>query len=177
MSKSYKSERDLKEKQKLFKLGVVGIPFSHSTSIQGNPMRSGDFKSSSKYHKHCSKEPWSESNNLCFSFSILFDHINKNKILFDINTTQRQLYIAKTFQQTTVNCWYNKVRGDLDCGGVVGGDTEWWSSRIQELGSGEETVIDAGAEPVLHQRSLAVQLPHASIAVLYNNNKIILMNK
>ena len=57
MSKSYKSERDLKEKQKLFKLGVVGIPFSHSTSIQGNPMRSGDFKSSSKYHKHCSKEP------------------------------------------------------------------------------------------------------------------------
>ena len=56
MSDTYKAERDLKERRKLFSLGVTGIPFGHRTSIQGNPMRSADFKSSSKFHKNCSME-------------------------------------------------------------------------------------------------------------------------
>ena len=34
MASSYQAERDLKEKQKLFSLGVTGIPFGHSNSVQ-----------------------------------------------------------------------------------------------------------------------------------------------
>ena len=56
MSNTYKAERELKERENQFKAGVTGIPFSHRTSIQGNPMRSGDWKSSSRFHKCCTKE-------------------------------------------------------------------------------------------------------------------------
>jgi len=56
MSNTYKAERDLKERERQLKAGVTGIPFSHKTSVQGNPMRSGNWKSSSKFHKFCTKE-------------------------------------------------------------------------------------------------------------------------
>lgn len=56
MSQTYQAERVLKEQERLQRLGVPGIPFGHGSSIQGNPMRSANYKSSSKYHKNCSKE-------------------------------------------------------------------------------------------------------------------------
>ena len=56
MSQTYQAERVLKEQERLQRLGVTGIPFGHRTSIQGNPMRSATYKSSSKYHKNCNKE-------------------------------------------------------------------------------------------------------------------------
>ena len=56
MSNTYKAEREMKERETKWRAGVPGIPFAHKTSIQGNPMRSGDWKSSSKYHKYCTKE-------------------------------------------------------------------------------------------------------------------------
>merc|ERR1712062_570657 len=46
MSNTYKAERQLKERETKWRAGVPGIPFAHRTSIQGNPMRSGDWKSS-----------------------------------------------------------------------------------------------------------------------------------
>ena len=56
MHSTYRAERDQEARRLQFLSGAPAIPFAHSTSVQGNPMRSADFKSSSKYHKNCAKE-------------------------------------------------------------------------------------------------------------------------
>ena len=51
MAETYAADRDLKSRRELLKSGATGIPFSHATSVQGNPMRAASWASSSRYHR------------------------------------------------------------------------------------------------------------------------------
>merc|ERR1712037_95820 len=62
MAETYAADRDRSEREKERASGATGIPFSHATSVQGNPMRAGGWSSSSRYHRQCSREEaeWSD---------------------------------------------------------------------------------------------------------------------
>ena len=62
MAETYAMDRDRAEREKERASGATGIPFSHATSVQGNPMRAGEWRSSSRYHRHCTQEEagWSD---------------------------------------------------------------------------------------------------------------------
>ena len=62
MAETYAADRDRTEREKKRASGATGIPFSHATSVQGNPMRAGGWSSSSHYHRQCSREEaeWSD---------------------------------------------------------------------------------------------------------------------
>ena len=62
MAETYAADRDRTEREKERASGATGIPFSHATSVQGNPMRAGGWSSSSRYHQGCTREEpgWSD---------------------------------------------------------------------------------------------------------------------
>ena len=62
MAETYAADRDRTAREKERESGATGIPFSHASSVQGNPMRAGGWSSSSRYHRHCTREEaeWSD---------------------------------------------------------------------------------------------------------------------
>ena len=84
------------------KLPLIVFDFSHSTSVQGNPMRSGNFKSSSRFHKNCANEHWKRIKIAKYISRFLW---SKNKHCFMFNLLV--YFIWHTFQDINITTLYN----------------------------------------------------------------------
>ena len=60
MAETSAADRDRVERERVKASGSPGILFSHATSVQGNPMRAADWRSSSRYHRKCAMGPVGE---------------------------------------------------------------------------------------------------------------------